>query len=758
MTRDDISNLLAEFSKSANFNSSVHMHSVNLNVHDKVFAFAHREGIALKLPPERVQSLNDAGKGTNLVMGTKTMKNWALITRANATAYRKELPLILEAHAYVAAEAATKLAKKKTQRNLLRQRRPPPANRDLPEILFSFAARKSTLPSQAGFPLQVSPALRRNRVMRIRALIVFAACASLLPFAYAQTSPDPRPIVEISPQIRVHRITPRPVIHADDPPEANDPSLTPIQRAMHHQDLIFNNMLSVDFEVVVNENGRVESAHPISGPQRFYAQAEDLELHQAFTPIRVNGQIVRAKFTDGVALYPTERWSPKPVPFPAQVDLKTLSLSLARTSCFGSCPAYTLTIAGNGDVTFTTESSYSSVATPGTHHAHIPPDAVRDLLSRFRQANFLSALDQYQCGWTDMPTETLTLTLNGITKSVIDYGGETVGLPDSISALEEDLDHTADSERWIKGNVNTIPSLHAEHWNFASPGNENLTLYDSAITALNHDLIHEFTAARAPIASTDPKIPSPICAASLIGYRDLVSEMLAAQPAKAKLPQPVLDQCLSNAARSGNPELTQLWLTHGAHPTIPRPSAKDDEDDGPPLTIQPIMSAIQSGNPDVVAMLLSAHASVTSKANDDRSLPAFALQHALTNDEHVREKILSLLIQAGADINETTSEDPPAIFATAYAPGAIPILLAAGADINAHDNRGQTPLIANAYMEPSVKALLDAGADPTLRDHENKSALDHARQSGCTACITLLEAAINKRVPGVTASSAASAP
>jgi hypothetical protein len=47
-------------------------------------------------------------------MGTKTMKNWALITRANATAYRKELPLILEAHAYVAAEAATKPAKKKT--------------------------------------------------------------------------------------------------------------------------------------------------------------------------------------------------------------------------------------------------------------------------------------------------------------------------------------------------------------------------------------------------------------------------------------------------------------------------------------------------------------------------------------------------------------------------------------------------------------------------------------------------------------------
>ena len=106
MTRAEIGDLLAEFARTSSLGSEVHMHSVNLNVHDKVFAFAHREGIALKLPPERVQALAAARLGTHLVMGTKTMQGWALISRPDATAYRNELPLVLEAHAYVAAEAA----------------------------------------------------------------------------------------------------------------------------------------------------------------------------------------------------------------------------------------------------------------------------------------------------------------------------------------------------------------------------------------------------------------------------------------------------------------------------------------------------------------------------------------------------------------------------------------------------------------------------------------------------------------------------
>ena len=130
MTRAEISELLAEFSKSAKFDSSVHMHSVNLNVHDKVFAFAHREGIALKLPPERVAALREAGQGVNLIMGTKTMANWALITRPHAAAYRKELPLLSEAHDYVAAEALAKPAKKaasKTTRKAAVTKSPKPS-------------------------------------------------------------------------------------------------------------------------------------------------------------------------------------------------------------------------------------------------------------------------------------------------------------------------------------------------------------------------------------------------------------------------------------------------------------------------------------------------------------------------------------------------------------------------------------------------------------------------------------------------------
>jgi hypothetical protein len=113
MTRDELTNLLAELAKSAKLGTNVQMHLMNLNVGSKVFAFAHREGIALKLPPERVQVLAKAKLGTHLVMGTKTMQGWALISRKGAAEYRKELPpLLLEAHAFVAAEASKAPQKK----------------------------------------------------------------------------------------------------------------------------------------------------------------------------------------------------------------------------------------------------------------------------------------------------------------------------------------------------------------------------------------------------------------------------------------------------------------------------------------------------------------------------------------------------------------------------------------------------------------------------------------------------------------------
>ena len=91
-------------------------------------------------------------------------------------------------------------------------------------------------------------------------------------------------------------------------------------------------------------------------------------------------------------------------------------------------------------------------AIPGHHTAHISPDAVTELIQQFRAADFLSALSKYQSNWTDYPTQTISLHINGQVKTVVDYFGEDVGLPLAISNLETAIDKAAGTKRWIEGN------------------------------------------------------------------------------------------------------------------------------------------------------------------------------------------------------------------------------------------------------------------------------------------------------------------
>jgi hypothetical protein len=54
------------------------------------------------------------------------------------------------------------------------------------------------------------------------------------------------------------------------------------------------------------------------------------------------------KIQDWVSIYPPEKWGPT-VAFPTKVDKATLEMELKRTMCFGSCPAYRVTVRGDGD-------------------------------------------------------------------------------------------------------------------------------------------------------------------------------------------------------------------------------------------------------------------------------------------------------------------------------------------------------------------------------------------------------------------------
>ncbi len=567
-------------------------------------------------------------------------------------------------------------------------------------------------------------------------MFLAAACIFTAPSALVQGATASKPLDLDDTHQRPQLVSQMEAIHAaDDPLPAN---LTPIQRAMHSRDQIYNGMVQVALTVVINLNGRVDSAKPISGPERFYEQATAIEMHRAFKPIQAaNGNITAATFTDYVSVYPPEEWLDHAPAFPEQVDLKTFRLQLQRTGCFGSCSQHSVTLYGSGAITYVGD---SFVLIPGTHQAVIASDAVLQFVDAVRASRILSAKDRYEAGWTDNPSYTLTLDVNGLHKQVFDYIGLVVGMPLSIQELEDEVDRVTDSARWVKGDGGTMSALHEEHWNFATASADNLRLYNSALEKDQIDLIRAFNEARAPAISYLPRISSPLYVASLKGNGDAVDAMLARQPHPLRIPQRLRDRCFAASTRAGNVSLMRRWLALGAHV---KPTPFSEEEDDPGTVVYPLLEAANSHDPGAVDLLLRAHAGVDVAANNNRSLLSFALGDPPDEDAAVESRqrfdaVVDLLLRAHASVSVETEHDRPVLFDVSEVPYLIPKLIAAGANVNQRDSDGNTPLMF-ASSEEAVKALLFAGADPGAKDKAGKSVIEMEAQWACKSCIALVQ-------------------
>ncbi len=321
-------------------------------------------------------------------------------------------------------------------------------------------------------------------------------------------------------------LSPLEEIHAADEPL--DHNATPIERASNTDGRIYDNLIGVELSVVLNMNGRVESAKPLRGSERFYEQAVALEMHREFEPVRNDeGTIMPAHFTDYVSIYPPERWLDHSVPFPEKVDLRTFRITLERTACYGSCPWYKVSVSGSGEVTW---NGKRFVAVPGVHHAPISDKAIRKLVDQVRTSRMLDAQDEYRAAMDHSPTYILTLDVNGLHKQVIDYIGPIVGMPTSIRGLEEQIDTAAGTAKWTKANEALLPALTAEHWDFAAQTKDNLRLYDSMLEHENDEVLSTFTAAHGPVFSVDPFVESPVCVASKRMDSHTALEMLTSVP------------------------------------------------------------------------------------------------------------------------------------------------------------------------------------------------------------------------------------
>jgi hypothetical protein len=204
--------------------------------------------------------------------------------------------------------------------------------------------------------------------------------------------------------------------------------------------------LGVILQIVVGTDGSVISATPLEGNAIYFDQAVQSALRWRFSPFTRDGHPVRATFTAGVRIVPPERRPNDSLPMPEIRDWNSLRMTLSRTGCFGSCPQYDLVVHGSGAVEYTGE---MYVKYCGEWRGTIALSSVHELVGEFRAADYFTLYPEYTWGATDLPTFTTSISFDNVHKKVTDYGGQEVGMPESVHHLENTIDRLAGPGQWV---------------------------------------------------------------------------------------------------------------------------------------------------------------------------------------------------------------------------------------------------------------------------------------------------------------------
>jgi Domain of unknown function (DUF6438) len=137
---------------------------------------------------------------------------------------------------------------------------------------------------------------------------------------------------------------------------------------------------------------------------------------------------------------------------PTENTFSDMVITLERTVCRGTCPAYKLTIEGNGTVIY---EGQDFVQVKGKQTASLSPAQIQDLVSTFEQAKFFTLTDYTHEDTTDSPSVITSITINGKTKTVNHYYGDN-SAPQALFDMESKIDEITNSKQWT-GTVTSSP-------------------------------------------------------------------------------------------------------------------------------------------------------------------------------------------------------------------------------------------------------------------------------------------------------------
>jgi hypothetical protein len=132
--------------------------------------------------------------------------------------------------------------------------------------------------------------------------------------------------------------------------------------------------------------------------------------------------------------------------FPEIHDWNTLRITLSRGGCYGRCPIYEVEIHGDGTVSY---DGKANVATKGRRTATISHASLKELVDFFRKADYFSLSDRYASMATDYPAYETSISFDEVSKSVLDYVGQSAGMPSTVSDVEAAIDRLSGAYKWV---------------------------------------------------------------------------------------------------------------------------------------------------------------------------------------------------------------------------------------------------------------------------------------------------------------------
>jgi len=234
---------------------------------------------------------------------------------------------------------------------------------------------------------------------------------------------------------------------------------------------------------------------------------------------------------------------------------------------------------------------------------------------------------------TDNPTYCLELVVGARKKVITDYVGEWVGMPAAVTELEDAVDQTADSARWVTASSHTLEAMSDA--DISPSSNKANTILHRAVIYGKADAVRDLLSAGAPmIGEGQPKgviamwTPSGSLLDDIMYYRgdstsrkEVIAALLANPAVRANKPD--IQRALGKAAAEGQIEIARMLIAAGADPQA---SFQDTYNaDEKPADQTFLMRAVVSGVWSMIGDALSRSHDIHAVDHDGRSALAIVI-------------------------------------------------------------------------------------------------------------------------------------